>query len=190
MPERMHPNPRDREQARLWARHLLAQPNFYVLDTETTGITADDRIVQIGMVDRHGTAVMDVLVNPLRAIPPEVSLIHGISDADVRHKPDISEYYIQLSSLIAGQALVVYNLDFDWRMLEQSLAPFPLPNPKSKSCAMKEYARFWGERGQKGGYRWQKLSQAAFQQGIAVQGAHSAIGDVRMTLALIHKMAE
>lgn len=192
MPERQHPKPSDREQARQWARDLMRLPNFYVLDTETTGVSPSDRIVQIGIVDKLGKVVMDELVNPLRPIPPEVSQIHGVYDADVRDKPDMAELYVRLSALLAGAVLVVYNLEFDWRMMQQSLAPFGLSMPKLKesTCAMKQYARFWGDVGQRGDYKWQKLSQAAFQQGVPVQNAHNALGDVRMTLAIIRKMAE
>jgi len=39
-------------------------------------------------------------------------------------------------------------------------------------------------------YAWQKLTLACQQQAIPVVGAHGAVGDCQMTLALIRKMAE
>ena len=37
---------------------------------------------------------------------------------------------------------------------------------------------------------WHKLGEAASYEKIQVKDAHTALGDVRMTLALIQKMAE
>jgi len=188
-----HPNPQDRDKAQRWARSLLALPNFYVLDTETTGVDPQAEAVQIGLVDKDGRTVLDTLVRPTRPIPREAQAVHGISNAMVQGKPTFADLYAQLSGLLAGAVLVAYNMDFDWRILLQSGAPYGLPalRPKARDCAMKQYAAFWGQK--KGGYadyRWHKLAEAAAQQGIIVQDAHSALGDVRMTLALIRKMAE
>ncbi|MCS6835905.1 MAG: 3'-5' exonuclease [Anaerolineae bacterium] len=188
-----HPNPADRDNARRWARELLALPNFYVLDTETTGVDLQAEVVQIGVVDKDGRTVLETLVRPTRPIPPDVQAVHGISDAMVQDKPTFADLYAQLASLLAGMVLVAYNMDFDWRILQQSGTPYGLPalRPKALHCAMKQYAAFWGHK--KLGYadyRWHKLGEAAAQQGIVVRDAHSALGDVRMTLALIRKMAE
>jgi DNA polymerase-3 subunit epsilon len=58
-------------------------------------------------------------------------------------------------------------------------------------CAMEAYAEFWGEwNDYHGNYRWQKLATACRQQGIGVVNAHDAMGDARMTLALLAKLAE
>ena len=188
-----HLNPLDRDKARQWARDLLALRNFYVLDTETTGIDLRAEAVQIGIVDKDGHTVLDTLVRPKRPIPPEAQALHGISDAMVRNKPSFADLYAQLSSLLVGEVLVAYNMDFDWRILQQSGAPYGLPvlRPQAQHCVMKQYAVFWGQK--KAGYsnyRWYKLAEAAVQQSIPVENAHSALGDVRMTLALIYKMAE
>lgn len=48
---------------------------------------------------------------------------------------------------------------------------------------MLEYSRFYGSR------RWQSLSKACEQQGIAVAGAHRALADCRMTLGVVQAMA-
>jgi len=188
-----HPDILDRDKARRWARELLALPNFYVLDTETTGVDDQAEAVQIGILDKDGQIVLDTLVKPTRPIPREVQFVHGISNAMVQDQPTFADLYVKLSSVLAGGVLVAYNMDFDWRIIKQSAAPYKLhvPRTKARHCAMKQYAMFWGEKKRAyGDYRWHKLGEAAQHQGIPVQDAHSALGDVRMTLALIHKMAE
>ena len=94
--------------------------------------------------------------------------------------------------LLAGQVVIAYNMDFDWRMLQQTASRFRLPAMRigKRDCAMKQYARFKGARHSNGrNYVWHKLGAAAAQEGFQVAQAHDALNDARMTLALIRKMA-
>jgi len=54
---------------------------------------------------------------------------------------------------------------------------------------MRQYAGFYGQPGSRG-YRWQSLSKACTQQKIPVVAAHDALGDCRLTLALLQAMAK
>ena len=187
-----HFHPAHRRQAIQWARTALAHP-LYVLDTETTGLGNEDEIVQIGLVDRDGNVVMNQVVKPSIPIGPGAKAVHGLSDQDVADAPSFARIYIKLSMLLAGQAVVAYNMDFDWRMLQQTSARYRLPDVRmgKRDCAMKQYARFKGVRKNSGrNYVWHKLAVAARQEGVAIRRAHDALDDARTTLALIHKMAE
>lgn len=186
-----HYNPSHRRQAIQWAQNLLAR-NFYVLDTETTGLGERDEIIQIGIVDAGGNAVLDQLIRPSIPIPPGAARVHGITDDDVINSPIFSSLYIKLSSLLAGETVIAYNMDFDWRMLQQTVARYRLPDIRigKRDCAMKQYAKFKGKRsGQGRGYVWHKLTSALAQESIAVGDAHNALGDALMTLELVRKMA-
>ena len=187
-----HFHPAHRRQAIHWARSLLAHP-FYVLDTETTGLGKEDEIVQIGIVDRDGGAVMNQLIKPSVAISPGAAAKHGFSARDLADAPSFTSIYIKLSALLAGQVVVSYNMEFDWRMLQQTAARCRLPDLRlgKRDCAMKQYARFKGARRSGGrGYIWHKLAAAARQEGVQIRRAHDALDDARMTLALINKMAQ
>ena len=51
---------------------------------------------------------------------------------------------------------------------------------------MKAYAQYYGQRNTRyGGYRWQSLTKACQQQRVRVSNAHDALGDARLTAALI-----
>ncbi len=187
-----HFHPAHRRQSIQWARNLLAH-SFYVLDTETTGLGNEDEIVQIGIVDRDGVALMNQVIKPTIPIGTGATAVHGLSDLDVADAPSFTRIYIQLSALLAGQVVVAYNMDFDWRMLQQTAARYRLPDVRigKRDCAMKQYARFKGARESSGRkYIWHKLVNAARQEGLEISRAHDALDDARMTLALIHKMAE
>ncbi len=186
-----HYHPAHRRQAIQWAQNLLRR-DFYVLDTETTGLGPADEIVQIAIVDKGGALVMQQLIKPTVSMHPAAEAIHGISAEDLADAPSFKDIYIKLSTRLAGQALVAYNMEFDWRMLEQSARAYGLPPLRAgkRHCAMQQYARFNGKRRPNGrSYIWHKLTDAAKREGLPTAGAHTAAGDVRMTLALIQKMA-
>ena len=188
-----HRNPRHQREVVLWAQDLMKRPNFYVLDTETTGVGKGDEIVQIGIVDKDGNIVMNQLVKPTFSIPDGASAVHGIYDADVEDAPAFSQVYLELSKQLAGETVIAYNMDFDWRMLQQTSGKYRLPNIRTgkRDCAMKQYARFNGKwNSRRRSYVWHKLASAVEQEGLEIGNAHDAVGDVMMTLALIKKMAE
>jgi hypothetical protein len=84
-------------------------------------------------------------------------------------------------------------MDFDWRMLQQSGMKYRLPDIRTgaRDCAMKQYAKFNGKWNSKyRSYVWHKLVNAVAQEGLVAENAHDAVGDVQMTLSLIHKIAE
>ena len=192
-----HPNPAHRRQAQQWAQSLMAR-GFYVLDTETTGLGKQDEIVQIGIVDQNGETAIDELIKPTIPIPPGASKVHGVYDRHVEYAANFSAIYTTLSKLLAGQIVIAYNMDFDRRMLRQSGDKYGLPEIRmnwdrdmSQRCAMKQYARYKGkETNWKRGYKWHRLGNAVVQEGLEVVDAHNALGDARMTWALIQKMAE
>ena len=135
---------KDRDEAVAWARGVLAQPDVIILDTETTGLHEDAEIVQIAVLDAAtGNTLLDTLVRPSTPIPPDASLIHGIGDEHVMAAPIWSEVYPRVAELLKAATLVViYNAEFDERMIWQTCQAYDLPMPELKpdarwSCAMR-----------------------------------------------------
>lgn len=189
-----HPRPQDRQQVQQWARDLL-HGKFYILDTETTGIGNYDEIVQIGIINQAGEVLLNELIRPTKPVPREAQAVHGISNERLASAPAFDDVFTRISSILTAEIVVAYNMDFDWRMLKQTMALpsysyLPQIKVKKKYCAMKQYAAYRGMPGRRGDYRWHKLGAAAAFEGIEVANAHDAIGDVQMTLRLIEKMAQ
>ena len=185
-----HSNPRDKAAVQQWARDLYNLPNFYVIDTETSGVDKSSEVVQIGVIDKYGDVVIDTLLKPTKRISQQVINVHGITNEMLATAPALEDLYTTLSIKLSGVPLIAYNMDFDWRLLQQTFALRKLPMFRSgtRHCAMKQYAQFNGKRGKRG-YKWHKLSIAAEQEQVVVKDAHTALGDVRMTLGLIRRMA-
>ena len=173
------------ETAAEWARDLLKHPERYViLDTETTGLSNIDQVVQVAMISGTGEVLMDnVLIKPTIDIHPGASRIHGITNETVKDAPDFIDVWGEIHKHMQGKRLVIYNAEFDLRMLRQSAAgcghtiefPFMLC-----TCAMTTYAEWVGEWNEyRGNFKWQKLPG----------GDHSALGDCFATLGVIKEMA-
>lgn len=183
-----------RRQARAWL-----EANALLLDTETTGLGDDAEVVELAVIDCAGVVLLDTLVRPSGPVPAEAAAIHGITDAMLADAPTWSEIHARFCGLVEGRQVVIYSREFDTRVITQTARRYGLPAPQGFDlvldpgrihCAMQAYAEFRGEwSGEKGQYRWQKLSTAAQQQGVTVTNAHRALGDCLMTLGVVRAMA-
>lgn len=95
-----------------------------VLDLETTGMNiVTDRIVEIALLKINVDGSEEeklMLINPEMPIPPEVSLIHGITDEDLKDKPTFREVAKTLAKFIEGCDLCGFNSNrFDIPLLAE-----------------------------------------------------------------------
>jgi DNA polymerase-3 subunit epsilon/ATP-dependent DNA helicase DinG len=93
-------------------------PRTYVaLDLETTGLSPEkDAIIEVGAVKfRDGEIVEEfaTLVNPGRPIPPEITMITGITDRDVASAPPFERIEAPLLRFVGQAPVVGHNVSFD-----------------------------------------------------------------------------
>ena len=175
-----------RANATTWARFLLARDpdSWIILDTETTGLGPQAEVVQIGVINGRGDVLMDnVLVRPKGRIEPDAVRVHHITEEMVANAPSFLEVLPWLQDIARNKLLVIYNAQYDLRLLAQSAQAHHtmsyLPYG-GYDCAMLRYAECVGEwNDYHNSFRWQKLAG----------GDHSALGDCTATLAVIEKMA-
>lgn len=168
--------------------------NCLILDTETTGLGDDAEIVEIALIDTAGSILLNTLIKPRSIIPASAIAIHGITNEMVADAPSWPDVYSKFYQLISGRKIVVYNSDYDTRLLDQTNDDWGLTEPSyierpEFECAMLAYAEFYGQNSDRGGYKWQKLSAAAEQQDVIIEGApHRALSDCQTTLGLLVSM--
>lgn len=94
-----------------------------VLDTETTGLDPlVDQLVEIAAIDLTTDQQFSSLCNPNRHIPPEVSAIHHIVDADVKGYPSPDETLLEmLAQFDYPEILIAHNAKFDAGMIASLL---------------------------------------------------------------------
>lgn len=172
-----------------WAQDLL-QKDLVVLDSETSGLT-NARFIQLAIIDKHGKTLFNEYFNPGVKIEEGAKAVHGITEEFLANKLPFSHYEQQILDILKDKIIVVYNADFDLQILNIELSQNTFINDYmiDYHCAMKEYAKFYGEKSHRGGYKWQSLTNACIQTGIEVKDAHNALGDCLMTLELIKAMA-
>ncbi|EMX8401574.1 3'-5' exonuclease [Yersinia enterocolitica] len=168
--------------------------NCLILDTETTGLSGIAEIIEISIIDCTGKVLLNTLVKPRALIPEEVSAIHGITNEMVAAAPTWRDIHWQLMALIHTRTLVIYNIDFDVRLIMQTMeinnCGFAYLELNAE-CAMRNYAEYYGQRDEKRNkFKWQSLSNAAKQQGVVIDGTpHRALSDCKTTLGIIRAMA-
>jgi len=156
-----------------------------IIDTETTGLRAGDPIIQLAMAAfRYGPGcgrIFDVIgswswyEDPGRPIPPEVTKLTGIADADVAGKRIDDE---AVARIAAGASLVIaHNAEFDRPRVEDRL---PLFADKPWACTVDEVD--WNAEG----IASAKLEFLAYRLGF-YYAAHRAEDDC---LALLNVLAQ
>lgn len=177
----------------LVARIMAKSP--LVLDTETTGIGADAEIVEIAVLDSDGQTMLNTLIRPTLAIPEEATAVHGITNEEVASCRAFDAIIEPLADLLEGRHLVIYNVDFDMKMMNQSLRARRAAIPDWRALqvqpfdAMIHYAEWYGEKNDWNSWKWQKLSDAAEQCGIEPPpDLHRARADCELTLRVMRHM--
>ncbi len=177
---------RDRMAAVEWARELLARKDFVIFDSETTGLSSPVDFVGIAVVSAQGETLFDSLLKPSCRIEPAARAIHGHSAKSLSGAPRFFEVYADLLEVLYQRRVIVFNASYDRRVWDEAIRHLGARGALAGvlprwECAMRQYARFVGERSRRGrGYRPQKLPG----------GDHTALGDALATLRLIERMAE
>lgn len=203
---------RDREAAATWAAGALTDEGAVILDTETTGLDRTAEVIEIAVINMKGEVLLQSLVNPHGGEVGAVH-IHGITKEMVATAPTWEEIDQEvISFLFTASRVVIYNAGFDSIMIDQSRNKWGLSDllqvePLEKilvdmegstfdptinwECAMRRYSEWSGDWSEHhGNYRWQRLTSAARRFGAETNGAHRALDDARMTLAVIRGMAK
>ena len=99
-----------------------------ILDTETTGIRAEDghRIIEIGcleMIDRKLTGrYFHQYVNPEREVEAGALAIHGISNEFLNDKPFFRDIATEFMDFVSNAELIIHNAPFDLSFLNVELS--------------------------------------------------------------------
>jgi DNA polymerase-3 subunit epsilon len=163
----------------LFSRNVLDVPMVW-LDTETTGtVPGTDSVVQLGVArfePGQGEPVFrSWLINPCRAIPPEATEIHGITDDMVAETPRLISVLLsqEFRNLVEGAVPGAYNAAFDQAFLPQ-LTIFERDWPWLDSLTLVRRAdRYVRGKGR------HKLEAACKRHGVDLGTAHDAGSDAR-----------
>jgi DNA polymerase-3 subunit epsilon len=151
-----------------------------IFDTETTGLGSTHRIVEIAGIiwDYESDSVVgefETLVNPERNIPADSTKFHGLTSRSVSSAPTFAEIGPWLANIFHRRTVVCHNANFDLAKVnkEFSLAGIDFALVQA-SCTMMITGK--------------SLADASADIDYEIEGAHTAIGDARATLAVLRSL--
>lgn len=98
-----------------------------VLDTETTGLSADsgDRIIELGCVELVNRKLtgnnLHLYFNPGRESHEDALKVHGISNEFLKDKPKFAETVDEILAYLQGAEIIIHNAAFDVGFLSKEL---------------------------------------------------------------------
>ena len=157
---------------------------WLLVDTETTGISAEDKVCEMAYVEiddafnviRSGNS----LINPGIPINYVASAVNGITDVMVKDAPTLEDYMLSEGSPLRGEVtLIAHNLDFDFRFLKAYT-----DDSVGKLCTLKCARVLYPDAAN------HKQGTLAAMLGIQVarEKAHSADGDLDVLLQLLQHL--
>jgi DNA polymerase-3 subunit epsilon len=177
----------------------LRETTFVVVDLETTGGRATesapgrndhDAITEIGAVKVRGGEVLGelaTLVDPGRAIPPQIVTLTGITTAMVSNAPTIGSVLPAFLEFSRGAVLVAHNAGFDIGFLRAAAERCQLPWPRPPVLCTVKLARRVLTRDEAPSVR---LSALATLFGASTRPTHRALDDARATVDVLHALVE
>lgn len=152
---------------------------FTYIDVETTGLSPRAaRVCEVAAISFRGperVGTLAELVNPGIPIPPEVTRIHGITNAMVSGRPSFGGVAPRLLAMLEKSVLVAHNAGFDLSFLRAECGRAGLRFPALYVVDTLELAR----KSRK--FRSNRLGNIAAELSISSENWHRALSDVEMT---------
>lgn len=177
------------------AEPSLHEVTFVVVDLETTGGRAKagpagdyDAITEIGAVKVRGGEVIGefaTLIDPGRAVPPQIVRLTGITTAMVRDAPTIDTVLPMFLEFARGAVLVAHNAGFDIGFLQAAANRCGIDWPRPPVLCTVQLARRVLTREEAPSVR---LSTLARLLGSATEPTHRALDDARATVDVLHAL--
>lgn len=179
-----------------YLRDIIKSGDFVVLDTETADLHG--HVVQVAIIDSNEKTLLNRLVKPPEPISSGAASIHGITNEMVANAVVFSDVTVAdaIYEILSKYQVVGWNIGYDIRCLKLSSDHYGVKQlssllmKKPQIDLMTAYsthvAKEWSDYHQD--YRFQKLISAAAHYGISTNGAHNALADCQMTLAVMKAM--
>ena len=169
----------------------LQEVTFVVFDVETTGGSArDGAITEIGAVKLRGgecIGTFQTMVNPGRAIPPEITVLTGITESMVRRAPAIDAVLPSFVDFVgADSVLVGHNVRYDISFLGAAMERSGRPRLTNRTVDTLALAR----RLLRDEVPNCRLGTLADRLRLSHQPSHRALDDALATGDLLHVLLE
>jgi len=169
-------------------KNLDLEKPIAILDVETTGKDRNTaKIVEIAILKAHpdGTEEFKAKrINPGILIPSRATVVHGITDDDVKDAPRFVDYAKGIASFLNGCDLCGCNIEYDLQVLESEFKNAGVEFSRDDRSIIDCLTIFRKKEGH--------TLEAAYRKycGKELINAHSAESDVRATLEILESQLE
>lgn len=166
-----------------WARSLMGRDDWCIIDTETTGLSKSEAVIEIAIIGNDGRTLFESLIQPDKKMSSGAARVHGIDTASLRSAPKFPEIYQDLREAVHDKIVVAYHAAFDRQALHGVCSRHGFPELTANwQCAMERYQQWRALR--------PTLAQACEREGIQVGNTHRASADARLVWDLVQVMAK
>lgn len=155
---------------------------YIVVDIETTGISPEfEEMTEIGAAlieDGKVLATFNELINPGKPIPPNITVLTGITDAMVADAPDSEEVIGRFVEFCGDLPILGHNVNFDYSFLKTAAKRVGLPFEKKALDTMILSRNFLTDQ------RSHSLTNLIENLGIKRESAHRGLDDALATFEL------
>ena len=161
-----------------------------IIDTETTGLSGQDQIIEVAVIDTLGERQIHSLVLPQQPISSGAYRIHGLTTQFLASEgaPAWSQIHADLVAVLQSAPLILgWNVRFDQRMFLQTARRHrkrvPLALRKDWHDLIPAY-----RKARPGGRH--RLEDAVRREGVRAHDAHRALGDCYAVLDVMLAVVE
>ena len=160
--------------------------DILVLDTEATGSSQNDVIIELAITNYRGFPIFNERFAPRFKRTFESTDMTGITYDDVKHERRFSEAVSEIESILQRKVVVIFNHDFDMRLLKQTCnvenISYSFTNDfmsiNAEKCAAYEFPTFTAKDGS------MSLSAALKAAGCKKMTERSALAKAQATAAI------
>jgi len=167
-----------------WAQAVLAM-RVCSLKIDTTGLTPDDEIVRVAVVNGQEQVTLDLLVKPTRRLSAGASVANGLTDTDLANAPALSEVWEALRDALSGSYVLVFSPDFDEKLLNAEAKRHALAPIVFLGDSIQHHATYYYNR-----EYFLTLEDLCQRMGHPLASKRSAVDRARGQLAVVQEMAE
>lgn len=158
----------------------IKQDNCFWLDTETTGLSSSDEIIELSICTQDKRVVFDSIISSKVNCSAQARAVHGITDEQIAKGMPIESAKAALIELLEGKTIISFNVDFDCQMLFQSFGIIA----KKRFCVMKWSQSVLDYE------RWPRLEKVCERLNIKQPEAHRSLADTITTIDVFNTLVD
>ncbi|WP_418138883.1 exonuclease domain-containing protein [Marinomonas sp. RS-M-Aa-14] len=154
--------------------------NCLWLDTETTGLSSNDEIIEISICTHDKQVVFDSILSSKVTCNAQARAVHGITDEQISNGMPIESAKAILLKLLEGKTIISFNVDFDCQMLFQTIGL----KTNKRFCVMKWSQSVLDYE------RWPRLEKVCERLNIKQLETHRSFSDTITTIDVFNKLLD